>query len=144
MNDRDDVILEQLDAELEPASDTRHHVLRRHGNVLLDAPLPPCTWAATLWIDRDGTWQRALWIARRRGFEPTVVRYGDVIEFGTYTATGPVVWYGHLTDVTDDAVICTGPYPALDDAWRAAQHALDRWTALQHSELRCRSAKTLG
>lgn len=131
-----DHVLNQLDAELGPASSLRHHVLRRHGDALLDLPLAPSAgsrvWAATLWRSADGTWQRSLWTVGPRGFRPSSVHYGDVIEFGVHNAKEELtVWYGHLTDVTDDAVILTGPYPTPEDARPAAGDALARWQANQ-------------
>lgn len=130
-----DHILDRLDADLGPASDLRHHVLRRNGNTLLDIPITAPEsgrpWAATLWPNPDGTWQRSLWTARPRGYEPVAVHYGDVIEFGADTTRQEVRWYGHLTDVTDDAIILTGPYPTPEDARLAARDALTHWQASQ-------------
>ena len=127
MNDQD--ILDELDRELGPAA-TRHHVLRRHGNILLDTPITSLdgsrVWAATLTIDHTGHWRRSQWRQHARGLEPVIVHYGDVIEFGT--GTGPsAAWYGYLTDTTPDAVIITGPDPTAVDAYRCGQDALRRW-----------------
>ena len=130
--------LDKLDAELGPASPVRHHVLRRHGDTLLDIPLAAPdrarTWAATIWPGPHGQWERALWELRQRGYRPTVVHYGDVIEFGADTPTQPIRWYGHLTDITDDTIILTGPYPTPEDAHHHAQDMLRRWQATQLTE----------
>ena len=106
MDQRD--ILDELDRELGPAA-TRHHVLRRHGNTLLDTPITTTDgtriWAATLTIDHTGHWHRIHWRQHAHGLEPVIVHYGDVIEFGTGAGPTAAVWYGHLTDTTPDAII---------------------------------------
>ena len=128
MDERD--ILDELDRELGPAA-TRHHVLRRHGNTLLDTPITSPegsrVWAATLTLDHTGHWRRIHWRERARGLEPVIVHYGDVIEFGIGTGPTAAIWYGHLTDTTPDAVIVTGPYPTALDAYRCGQDPLRRW-----------------
>ena len=137
-------ILDQLDAELGPAAAVRHHVLRRNGNTLLDIPITAPDgrrpWAATLWPNPDGSWQRSLWTARPRGYQPIAVHYGDVIEFGTGAGPTAAIWYGHLTDTTPDAIIITGLYPTAHDAYQCAQDPLHRW---RESRLASHGARTV-
>jgi hypothetical protein len=105
---------------------------RLRGDCVLDFPLvtrPHCQlWAATVWVDHrePSGWARRFWEAgQTRGFIPSMVDLGDIIQFSVQHAPAVFTkWNGYLHAINRDSLLIHGPYPTLPDAHAAAQLAL--------------------
>jgi hypothetical protein len=105
------------------------HRLRTSTAVLIDHPLDPAGWAATVWADptQPGGWTRLCWepAPTAGGWAlPNRLALGDVVEFGTHAR--PVArWYG-IVDAYEPGGWLTlqGPYPHPDAAARDAARLL--------------------
>lgn len=120
-------------------------VARHLDGVVLDFPVAPQPgarrWVATVYPDpaipRGGYgWGRELWAPVGRGFKPSRLLAGDVVEFGAdhpvpagrkKTTLVPNRWYGFVTAVDDEALVLVGPYPGPRAAHQAAYHAMAGW-----------------
>jgi hypothetical protein len=108
------------------------------GTTVIDFPLRGTansrTWIATMWPDAraPGGWARHAWQPGPggRGFVPSVVELGDVVQFAVQHTpegrdpSGTTYWHGYLHAVRPDSVLIHGPYPSPHEAHAAAQLAL--------------------
>lgn len=105
---------------------------RLRGDCVLDFPLPVRAysqlWAATVWPDgrQPSGWAREFWKpGPTRGFIPSLVDLGDVIQFSAQHAPAAFTkWNGYLHAVHRDSLVIHGPHPTLHAAHAAAQLAL--------------------
>jgi len=101
------------------------HRFRTAAGVLLDHPLSPTGWAATVRADpsQPGGWQLAGWSPDPAGgwHLPALLALGEVIEFGA----GVKRWIG-IVDSYDPGGWLTlqGPYPTEGDARAQAERLL--------------------
>ncbi len=105
------------------------HRLRAPAAVIIDHPLDPAGWAATVWADptQPGGWTRLCWeqAPTAGGWAlPARLALGDVVEFGTHARPG-ARWYG-IVDAYEPGGWLTlqGPYPHPDAAARDAARLL--------------------
>ncbi|MFZ6003038.1 MAG: hypothetical protein ACOYXM_03825 [Actinomycetota bacterium] len=105
------------------------HRLRTPAAVVIDHPLDPAGWAATVWADptEPGGWTRLSWEPTHTvgGWAlPPRLALGDLVEFGTHTRP-EARWYGIVDSYEPDGwLTLQGPYPLPDAAAQDATRLL--------------------